>query len=59
LDFFSIEAFDIRREYITGFYSSKRDNLEREYPYLTEGEMNCFVDNCSEKIAYIIQKEYL
>lgn len=59
LDFFSIDAFDIRREYITGFYNGKRDNLEREYPYLKEDEMNCFVDNCSEKIAYIIQKEYL
>ena len=59
LDFFSIDAFDIRREYITGFYNGKRDNLEREYPYLTEDEMNCFVDNCSEKIAYIIEKEYL
>lgn len=58
LDFFSIDAFDIRREYITGFYNGKRDNLEREYPYLTEDEMSLFVDNCTERIIHIIQTEY-
>ncbi|NLB32678.1 MAG: zinc dependent phospholipase C family protein [Tissierellia bacterium] len=58
LDFFSIDAFDIRREYITGFYNGKKDTLDREYPYLTEEEMDLFVDKSADKIAHIIKKEY-
>jgi hypothetical protein len=59
MDFFSVDAFDNRREYIISYYSSKRDNLEREYPYLNEKEMERFVDESSEKIYRILKEEYL
>lgn len=59
MDFFSSDAFDNRREYITGFYSNKRDNLERVYPYLNEKEMEQFVDEASDKIYKILKEEYL
>ena len=40
---FSPDAFDNRRQYITGFYLQGKDGLDREYPYLTETEMDGFV----------------
>lgn len=59
MDFFSHDAFDNRREYITGFYSSKRDDLEREYTYLNEKEMDLFVDQSYSNICQILKEEYL
>lgn len=59
IDFFSNDAFNIRREYIVGFYNSERDDLEREYTYLKEDEMDRFVEESSEKISQILKKEYL
>jgi hypothetical protein len=59
IDFFSDDAFDNRRKYITGFYSGERGNLEREYTYLKEGEMDRFVDESVEKISQILKEEYL
>lgn len=44
LDFFSEEAFDRRRVWITGFYQEKRENLHREYPYLNPQQMDDFVE---------------
>lgn len=44
MDIFAEDAFDNRREYIVGFYSERRENLEREYPYLNEGQMDKFVE---------------
>lgn len=40
---FSSDAFDNRRVYITEFYLQEKDGLDREYPYLTETEMDTFV----------------
>ena len=59
MDFFSTDAFDNRREYITGFYSNKRDSLEREYTYLNEIEMDRFVNETSATIYKILLDEYL
>jgi hypothetical protein len=59
MDFFSDDAFDNRREYIIGFYSSERDNLDREYTYLKEDEMDRFVEESAEKISQILKEEYL
>ena len=42
---FSPDAFDNRREYITSFYLQENDHLDREYPYLTETEMDAFVES--------------
>lgn len=59
IDYFSADAFDRKREHITGFYSEERANLDREYPYLNEKEMNQFVDKCSRKIIRTLKEEYI
>lgn len=59
MDFFSKDAFENRRKYITGFYSGERENLDREYTYLKEEEMDRFVDESAEKIRHILKEEYL
>ncbi len=41
---FSPDAFDNRRAYITDFYLQGKENLDREYPYLKESEMDAFVE---------------
>ncbi|MBQ7669549.1 MAG: zinc dependent phospholipase C family protein [Clostridia bacterium] len=50
LEFFSRDAFDNRREYITRFYLEERDDLDREYAFFTEEEMNSFVENAPDEI---------
>ena len=59
IDFFSTDAFDNRREYITSFYSKEKDDLEREYTYLKEKEMEQFVNESTEIICNILKEEYL
>lgn len=59
IKFFSNDAFENRRKYITDFYSGKRDNLDREYTYLKEEEMDRFVDEGAEKISKIVNEQYL
>ena len=50
MNFFAPDAFDNRREYITSFYLQKKENLDREYRYLTEGSANQFVDEAVHRI---------
>lgn len=50
MDEFSADAFDNRRAYITDFYLQENDHLDREYPYLTEAEMDAFVENSATEI---------
>lgn len=50
MDFFAPDAFDNRREYITSFYLQEQENLDREYPYLTEDEATFFVDQAVSSI---------
>ena len=47
---FSEDAFDDRRRYITGFYLEGRDDLDREYPYLSEEAMDRFVKDAADSI---------
>ncbi len=47
---FPPDAFDNRREYITEFYLQGMDNLDREYPYLSESRMDAFVENSVAEI---------
>ena len=47
---FAPDAFDNRRRYITQFYLTGRENLDREYPYLTEAEMDGFTEQAVHKI---------
>ncbi len=55
---FSPDAFDNRRRYITAFYHEKNDHLNREYPYLSESEMDSFVEESSREILRQLQKEF-
>ena len=50
MDFFAPDAFDNRREYITSFYLQQKENLDREYPYLTEKSADEFVDTAVSRI---------
>lgn len=50
MDIFAQDAFDNRREYITGFYRGGREDIEREYQYLTESQAEQFVEDCVEAV---------
>jgi len=50
LDIFAKDAFDDRRKYITEFYRSKREHLDREYLYLSKKQMDKFVVDAVEYI---------
>lgn len=55
---FSPDAFDNRRQYITEFYLQGKDNLDREYPYLTEEAMDAFVDGAVREIPDILHRNF-
>jgi len=55
---FSPDAFDNRRQYITEFYLQGKENLDRKYPYLTETEMDAFVEGAVRKITDILHRNY-
>ena len=55
---FSPDAFDNRRQYITDFYLQGRENLDREYPYLTEAEMDTFTNRTAAAIFDILHTKY-
>lgn len=50
MDIFSEDAFENRRKYITGFYRGGREDVEREYQYLTEAQADQFVTDCVEAV---------
>ena len=58
MDEFSADAFDNRRQYITGWYLEGRENLDRKYPFLTEQEMTVFVNCASDEILDILHTKY-
>ena len=58
LEEFSPDAIDNRRQYITDFYLQGKENLDREYPYLTEAEMDRFVEGAVLKICNILHGNY-
>ena len=53
---FSPDAFDNRRVYITSYYLQENDHLDRAYPYLTEAEMDAFVENSVREIPGLLKK---
>ena len=55
---FSEDAFDNRRVYITDFYLQGKENLDREYPYLKETEMDAFVEEAVWEITDILHRKY-
>lgn len=58
MDEFSRDAFDNRRKYITGFYLEGKENLDRNYPYLTKEEMDRFVEQTSAEILTKLAADY-
>lgn len=50
MDIFSPDAFENRRQYITGFYRQKKDHLDREYPFLTPQQATDFVEEACQSI---------
>lgn len=58
MDEFSPDAFDNRRRYITGWYLEGKENLDREYPWLTESEMDAFVDAAARELSDILHTKY-
>ena len=55
---FAADAFDNRRAYITEFYLQGKENLDRFYPYLTEAEMDAFVDSAVGEISDILHRNH-
>ncbi len=55
---FSRDAFENRRQYITGFYLAGKENLDRHYPYLTRDEMDHFVEQTSAEILTELTEHY-
>jgi hypothetical protein len=51
LDYYPARAVQKQVEAISEFYSRMDRNLERDYIYLTENEMNVFVQECVVKIV--------
>jgi len=50
MDIFAEDAFENRRRYITDFYRGGRENLVREYTYLTEEQAQQFVEDCENAV---------
>ena len=55
IDFFPADAFDIRREAVTSFYLSPGDDPDREYRFLSEAEMDRFVEECTARILEVLK----
>lgn len=53
MDFFTKDAFELRRQAVTGFYLESTGNTDRAFPYLTEAEADRFVEYC---VAYILEE---
>lgn len=51
---FAPDAFDNRRQYITSFYLEENPHIDREYPYLTERQMDAFLNQAAEDILSML-----
>lgn len=58
MDIFSREAFDRRRRDIVSFYRGGRENLDREYTYLTEKGAEDFVKESVEAILSRLEEYF-
>jgi len=59
LDYFPEYSIINKLEYIINFYKSENSNFNRKYKYLTELEMNNFVDNASNQIIEVLRSKGL
>ncbi len=55
LDRFARHAFADRQQFIVWFYSQQKDNLDREYPYLTKERAEAFVEETAAAVAEKLQ----
>ena len=55
MDIFAPDAFDNRRSYITSFYLEEAEDLDRAYTYLTEAEIDRFIDRCVSHILEVLK----
>lgn len=53
MDFFTADAFELRREAVTSFYLADGDDPNRAYTYLTESAADRFVEDC---VTYIMEE---
>lgn len=51
LDFYSPTAIDSQLKYISTFYGSPQEDLDREYKYMTREQMDEFVAKAGEEIS--------
>lgn len=58
LDYYPAGAVQGQVDYITKYYSNPSENLDRDYQYLTEEEMNRFVDVTINDIVDTLYKEF-
>lgn len=57
LEYYSVTAIPKQISYISKFYNEEQDNLYREYIYLTEEEMNTFVERTCNTIENVLVKK--
>ena len=58
MDEFSRTAFSERQEYITEFYNTEHENIEREYTYLSENMVDSFVNETADELKSILRQEF-
>lgn len=56
IDRFARHAFADRQQFIVWFYSQQKDNLEREYPYLTKERAEEFVEETAAEVAEVLKQ---
>lgn len=55
MDIFGCDAFDNRRGYIVGFYEQEKNNLVREYPFLSQEDADRFIVEACDEISEILK----
>ena len=58
-DFYPENAFTRQIKYITNFYEARDKNIDRDFPYLNEEEMDYFVKKATEIIVEELSKKRL
>ena len=55
IDFFTVDAFELRRQAVTAFYLEEGEAPDRAYTYLTEEAYDRFVDTCVDDILEVLK----
>ena len=56
IDFFAEDAFDNRRAYITQSYRIESENIEAESKFLSEADIEQFVQNTADEIVKLLER---